>query len=106
MLTEAGEIETMNSPSPKKEVKINPIIVSSFRPVRWFKNNIVPAARPPATKAPNANGRPNMYAPATPGTIEWLNASPISDQPLSIRYTDKNAQIAPTNELTHIALNI
>jgi hypothetical protein len=34
MSTEVGDTETMNSPSPKKEVKIRPMIASSFSLVR------------------------------------------------------------------------
>ncbi len=80
-----GDSDTMNSPSPKKPVKIRPIIASSRSLVRWLMNSIAPAASPPEMNAPIENGRPSMYAPATPGTMEWESASPISDQPLSIR---------------------
>ena len=60
MLTDIGDSEAMNRPRPKKEVKMTPMIVSSFRPERWLRNSIAPAASPPATKAPSANGRPSM----------------------------------------------
>ena len=48
-------------------------------------------------------GRPKMYAPATPGTTECDNASPISDQPFNIRYDDKKPHNAPTIVLIRIA---
>ena len=75
----------MNRPSPKKAEKISPITASSFRRLRRRMNSIAPAASPPARKAPSEKGRPIMYAPATPGTMAWESASPISDQPFSIR---------------------
>ena len=58
--TDVGEIDTMNRPSPKKEVKIRPMIASSFNFVRRFRNSIAPAARPPERKAPSENGRPSI----------------------------------------------
>lgn len=41
-----------------------------------------------------------------PGTIECDSASPINDQPLSIRKQDRNAHTPPTSIDTHIALRI
>ena len=58
--TEVGEIETMNRPSPKKEVKIRPMIASSFSFVRRLRNSMEPAASPPDRKAPSENGRPSI----------------------------------------------
>ena len=71
-----------------------------------FKNNIDKAARPPAKNAPIEKGTPTMKAPTTPGTIEWLKASPIKDQPLSIKYEDKKAHSPPTKLLINIAFTI
>ena len=68
--TEVGESDTIKSPRPKKELKIRPIIASSLSLERWLRNSIVLAASPPEKNAPRAKGSPNMYAPATPGTIE------------------------------------
>ena len=58
--TAIGLSETMNSPNPKNPVKIIPIITSDLRPERLDKNNIEPAAKPPAINAPKANGRPSI----------------------------------------------
>ena len=55
-----GLSETMNSPSPKKAVKISPITASSLSPERDCRNSIASAARPPDRKAPKAKGRPSM----------------------------------------------
>ena len=85
MLTDIGESDTMNRPRPKNDVKMIPMMTSIFRPDRPDRNSIAPAANPPARNAPSAKGSPSMYAPATPGTTEWLSASPISDHPLSMR---------------------
>ena len=60
MFTEAGDSEIMNRPSPKKEVKIRPMMASSLSLVRWLRNSIAPAASPPDMKAPKAKGRPSM----------------------------------------------
>ncbi|MNL67625.1 hypothetical protein D3C87_1922300 [compost metagenome] len=60
MLTEVGDSETMNRPRPKNEVKISPMMVSSFSRVRWLRNSIAPAASPPEKKAPSENGRPSI----------------------------------------------
>ena len=84
-LIEVGLTEIMNRPRPKKEVKMMPMMTSIFRPERSLRKSMEPAASPPAMKAPSEKGRPSMKAPATPGTTEWLSASPISDQPFSIR---------------------
>ena len=56
--TEVGDIETINNPRPKNELKISPITASSFKSVLCFKNNIAPAASPPEKKAPKEKGRP------------------------------------------------
>lgn len=85
MFTDVGFNDTINSPRPKKDEKIRPMMASSFKRVRWLRNSMLPAASPPEKKAPRENGSPSIYAPATPGTIECDNASPISDQPFSIR---------------------
>ncbi len=58
--TEVGKIEIRNSPRPKKLVKIRPITVSVFRPVRLDRNSMAAAARPPDRKAPRAKGRPRI----------------------------------------------
>ncbi|MNV91608.1 hypothetical protein D3C71_1861190 [compost metagenome] len=58
--TEVGESDTMNRPSPKKEVKIRPMMASSFSRVRWFRNSMASAARPPDMKAPMEKGRPSI----------------------------------------------
>ena len=58
--TEAGLSETMKSPSPKKEVKMSPMMASSLSPVRWFRKSMESAASPPERKAPSAKGRPSM----------------------------------------------
>ena len=55
-----GLRETMNSPSPKKLVKISPITTSSFSPERCRSASIASAASPPDRKAPSAKGRPSM----------------------------------------------
>ena len=55
-----GLIETMNSPNPKKLVKIRPMITSTFSPERSVRNSIAPAASPPDRKAPSAKGSPSM----------------------------------------------
>ena len=60
MFTEVGEIETMNRPSPKKEVKMSPMIASSLSLVRWLRKSMAPAASPPDMKAPSEKGRPSM----------------------------------------------
>ena len=62
----------MKRPKPKKDVKIKPIIVRplSSQSVLHRSNIVVAAASPPEKKAPIANGNPNIYAAATPGTIE------------------------------------
>ncbi len=96
----------MKRPKPKKDVKISPITTSIFNPDLSERNSIVIAARPPEINAPKANGNPRIYAPATPGTTECDNASPISDQPFSIKNDDKNAQTPPTRADTHIAFTI
>ena len=83
--TAIGCTEMMNSPRPKNAVKISPITTSDFSPERSCSASIEAAASPPATKAPSAKGRPSRPATATPGTTEWLSASPMSDQPFSIR---------------------
>ncbi len=85
METAIGLSDTMKRPRPKNAVKMSPMIVSTLRPERSDRNSIAVAASPPARNAPSANGRPSMYAPATPGTTEWESASPISDQPFSMR---------------------
>ena len=90
----------------KKDVKIIPITASTFRPERSERKSIVPAAIPPEIKAPKAKGIPIAYAIATPGTTEWDSASPINDQPFSIKKEDRNAQTIPTNVETHIAFII
>ena len=101
-----GLMEIMNNPNPKKDVKIIPITASTFRPERSERKSLVPAAMPPEIKAPKAKGIPIAYAIATPGTTEWDNASPINDQPFSIKKEDRNAQTIPTNVETHIAFII
>jgi len=101
-----GFMDMIKSPKPKNDVKIRPIITSIFNPDLSERKSMVTAARPPEMNAPKANGRPRMYAPATPGTTEWDNASPISDQPFNIKNDDKNAQTPPTSADTHIAFNI
>ena len=60
MLTDIGDTDIINKPSPKKAVKIIPIIASSLSLERCRKKSIEPAANPPATKAPRANGSPSM----------------------------------------------
>ena len=85
MLTDIGDSDIINKPRPKKDVKITPIMASSLSLDRCCKKSIELAASPPATNAPRANGSHNIYAPATPGTIEWLRASPISDHPFNIK---------------------
>jgi hypothetical protein len=85
MFTEVGDSDTMKRPSAKNDEKMSPMIASSRSFVRWLRKSIAPAAAPPDRNAPIEKGRPSMYAPATPGTIECESASPISDQPLSIR---------------------
>lgn len=62
-----------------------PITTSTFSPDRSDRNSIAAAASPPEMNAPRAKGSPRIYAPATPGTTECDSASPISDQPFSIR---------------------
>jgi len=54
--TEIGFSDTTNNPSPKNEVKISPMMTSTYKCERSDKNNIAIAARPPETKAPKANG--------------------------------------------------
>ena len=101
--TEVGFREIMNNPNAKKDVKIIPIIASSLSFVCLFKKSIVKAASDPEINAPIEKGRPKMYAPATPGTTECDNASPISDHPFNIRYDDKKPHNAPTIVLIRIA---
>ena len=60
ILTDMGEIDAIKRPKPKNEVKVKPMMVSSFKPENFCRNNIEIAANPPATKAPNENGRPNI----------------------------------------------
>ena len=60
MLTEVGDTETMNRPSPKKAEKIRPMIASSLSLVRWLRNSMAAAARPPERNAPSENGSPSM----------------------------------------------
>ncbi len=60
MFTEVGLSETINSPSPKNEEKISPIMASSFRRLRWLRNSMLPAASPPDKNAPSENGSPSM----------------------------------------------
>ena len=60
MFTEVGESDTMNSPRPKNEVKISPMMASSLSFVRWFRNSMAPAASPPERNAPTEKGRPSM----------------------------------------------
>ncbi|MNY15051.1 hypothetical protein D3C86_1482480 [compost metagenome] len=60
IFTEVGESDTMNSPSPKNEVKISPMIASSFSRVFWFRNSMEPAASPPERNAPSEKGRPSI----------------------------------------------
>ena len=62
-----------------------PITTSVFNPDRSLRNSIKEAASPPEINAPIAKGKPNKYAPATPGTTECAKASPIKDHPLSMR---------------------
>jgi len=68
--TDMGFRDIIKSPKPKNDVKIRPIITSIFNPDLSERKSMVTAARPPEIKAPKANGRPRMYAPATPGTTE------------------------------------
>ncbi len=84
-------------------MKTIPIVASSRIRLFALMNAMVPAASSPATKAPNANGKPRMYATATPGTTACDNASPISDQPLSVTKDDRNPQVPPTSALTQMA---
>ena len=65
-----GYSDTTNSPTPKNAVKIMPITTSVFNPDRSLRNSIKEAASPPEINAPIAKGKPNKYAPATPGTTE------------------------------------
>ena len=58
--TDVGDSETMNRPSPKKEVKISPMTASCLSRVTDWSARIAAAARRPARKAPAANGRPSM----------------------------------------------
>jgi hypothetical protein len=55
-----GEIETMNSPSAKKEMKDHADHRILAQPVRARINSIAAAASPPARNAPAAKGRPSM----------------------------------------------
>ncbi|MCY1549829.1 hypothetical protein D9M68_860280 [compost metagenome] len=59
-MTEVGDSEIMNRPSPKKAVKISPITASSLSLVRWVRKSIAPAASPPEKKAPMEKGRPSI----------------------------------------------
>ena len=56
----AGDSEIMNRPRPKKEVKMSPMMASSLSLVRWLRNSMAAAARPPEKNAPMENGRPSM----------------------------------------------
>jgi len=38
--------------------------------------------------------------------MAWLSASPISDQPLSIRKADRKPQTQPTSALTQMAFTM
>ena len=58
--TEVGDNETINRPRPKKELKINPIITSSFSFDRWFRKSMTLEANPPEKKAPSDRGNPSM----------------------------------------------
>ena len=58
--TATGFSDAMNSPMPKKPVKIRPITASCFSPVRVFRNSIAKAASPPDRNAPSAKGRPSI----------------------------------------------
>ena len=60
MSTDTGLTEIMNSPSPKNEVKISPMITSGFNPDRSDSSSIAAAASPPDRNAPKANGSPSM----------------------------------------------
>jgi hypothetical protein len=60
MFTEVGLSDTMNRPSPKKEVKISPMMASSRSFVLWLRKSMAPAASPPEMKAPSAKGSPSM----------------------------------------------
>ncbi|MNW06984.1 hypothetical protein D3C71_2034910 [compost metagenome] len=60
ILIEVGDSDTMNSPSPKNEVKIRPMIASSLSRVFWLRNSIEPAASPPERKAPSEKGSPSI----------------------------------------------
>ena len=60
IFTDVGFSDTINSPIPKKEEKISPIIASSFSRERCCKNSMLPAARPPERNAPSAKGRPSI----------------------------------------------
>ena len=53
MLTEVGQIDTMNSPSAKNEVKMMPMMASSRSLVRWRTSTMDRAARMPAKNAPS-----------------------------------------------------
>ncbi|MNL53035.1 hypothetical protein D3C87_1762520 [compost metagenome] len=58
--TDVGETDTMNSPSPKKLVKIRPMTASSRNLVRCDRNSMAPAASPPERNAPIEKGRPSI----------------------------------------------
>ena len=58
--TLVGDSDTMNSPSPKNEVKISPITASCFSRVTACSDRIAAAASSPARNAPAAKGRPSM----------------------------------------------
>ena len=60
MFTLVGDTDTMNSPSPKKVLKISPMITSGLSRVRRFRKLMAPAASSPAKKAPAENGSPSM----------------------------------------------
>jgi hypothetical protein len=60
MFTEVGDSEIMNRPRPKKAVKMSPMTASSLSLVRWVRNSMAPAARPPEKKAPSEKGRPSI----------------------------------------------
>ena len=84
IFTDVGFSDTINSPIPKKEEKISPIIASSLAATAVAKQHA--ACRQTAgEKCAEREGQAEHIGPATPGTIEWERASPISDQPLSIR---------------------
>ena len=60
MLTLVGETDTMKSPSPKKVLKIRPMITSGVRRVWRLRKPMAPAAISPAKNAPAEKGSPSM----------------------------------------------